>query len=488
MKPLTLTLILFCALPALAGHDSEKTMRLRQAAELTAIKDALEAARDSLENETAARYSLKQQWVDQREADKQELDRLREVEERSVNDLARVKEECLAKEATLSEERKNAEAAAEEWSYVRSSLSDALKKEADAIAEAFPLDAEQRRAELENIRASFSQRGDPALSWDAFVAYVREDLRRSGSILLVKRDVLLDQGAIHRLTLARFGSVFALGVDTSGQPYMIRQTGRLGAERYSTDRIGSPELTSFVANVMPAWIRDNAVSGTVMAEVLQNDQGRMLVAGKKQSSLQELFASFRAGGLVMIPLLFLPFWALWLTIGKGRQIYSHRRRFARQFKTAMRYLDNNDIPAALSYAHGEKGVMARILETCLERKEHGRHVSERVVRELIMQEVPVVGRGINTLAVIAGAAPLLGLLGTISGMITLFAAVTHYGTGDPKFLAGGISEALITAKTGLAIAIPVLFIHDFVRNGKDRMLSELERLSIAAMNRIWPED
>lgn len=100
----------------------------------------------------------------------------------------------------------------------------------------------------------------------------------------------------------------------------------------------------------------------------------------------------------------------------------------------------------------------------------------------------MVGRGINTLAVIAGAAPLLGLLGTISGMITLFAAVTHYGTGDPKFLAGGISEALITAKTGLAIAIPVLFIHDFVRNGKDRMLSELERLSIAAMNRIWPED
>jgi len=66
--------------------------------------------------------------------------------------------------------------------------------------------------------------------------------------------------------------------------------------------------------------------------------------------------------------------------------------------------------------------------------------------------------------------------------------VTHYGTGDPKFLAGGISEALITAKTGLAIAIPTLFIHDLIRNGKDRLLTEIERMSIAAMNHLWPEE
>jgi biopolymer transport protein ExbB len=105
-----------------------------------------------------------------------------------------------------------------------------------------------------------------------------------------------------------------------------------------------------------------------------------------------------------------------------------------------------------------------------------------------MQEVPVLSRGINTIAVIAGAAPLIGLLGTISGMITLFAAVTHFGTGDPKFLAGGISEALITAKTGLAIAIPALFIHDFIRNGKDRLLAEIEQLSVSVMTHIWPED
>ena len=97
-------------------------------------------------------------------------------------------------------------------------------------------------------------------------------------------------------------------------------------------------------------------------------------------------------------------------------------------------------------------------------------------------------RNLNTLAVIAGAAPLLGLLGTISGMITLFAAVTHYGTGDPKFLAGGISEALITAKTGLAIAIPVLFIHDLLRAAKDRLMADLENDTIAILNAVYPEE
>jgi biopolymer transport protein ExbB len=131
--------------------------------------------------------------------------------------------------------------------------------------------------------------------------------------------------------------------------------------------------------------------------------------------------------------------------------------------------------------------MARIIETCLispTRREYAEHT----VRKLIMQDAPVLNRNLNTLAVIAGAAPLLGLLGTISGMITLFAAVTYYGTGDPKFLAGGISEALITAKTGLAIAIPTLFVHDYLRNRKERLLSDIEAMAIRVLDKIFPEN
>ncbi|HAJ79628.1 MAG TPA: biopolymer transporter ExbB, partial [Fibrobacteres bacterium] len=72
-------------------------------------------------------------------------------------------------------------------------------------------------------------------------------------------------------------------------------------------------------------------------------------------------------------------------------------------------------------------------------------------------------------------------------MINLFGAVTHYGAGDPKFLAGGISEALITAKTGLAIAIPALFIHDYLRNKKDRLQADIEKYALRILNRIYPD-
>jgi biopolymer transport protein ExbB len=127
-----------------------------------------------------------------------------------------------------------------------------------------------------------------------------------------------------------------------------------------------------------------------------------------------------------------------------------------------------------------------MFETCLSGADKDRASMEKNLRELLIGELPRMGSHLNTLAVIAGAAPLLGLLGTISGMINLFGAVTHYGTGDPKFLAGGISEALITAKTGLGIAIPALFIHNYLRNKRDRLQADIEQYALRILNRLWP--
>jgi biopolymer transport protein ExbB len=470
-----------------ASHKEEHELKEKQA-RLEALKSEVEDARDSLENEVARRYGLKQKLVDRREQDKQESDQLRDAQERASNDLARVKEECLAREQTVVDERKAAQAAQDEWTGERSALSDVFKKDGDAILDAFPVDREIRRQALEKVRADFGARQDPILAWDEFIAYATNDFRNCARVSLVTCDVLPDQGGPVHLTMARFGNVFGLGIDQSGQAYLIRQTGRLGVDKYSVEKIGSPSYSAYVSGIMGQWIKTGKPDGLVKTEILQNDQSRLLVSGKKVSFWAGLFASLRAGGLIMIPLLLLPLWVLYLTFRKGFQLVLRGRSYRNCHKTAMALIDKGDIDGALEFAKRKKGVMARVLEICLERKEHGRHVSERAVREQIMQEVPTLSRGINTIAVIAGAAPLMGLLGTISGMITLFAAVTHYGTGDPKFLAGGISEALITAKTGLAIAIPTLFIHDIIRNGKDRLLAEIEQLSISVMTHIWPEE
>jgi biopolymer transport protein ExbB len=485
----TLSIVIVLVI-ASTGYASKKDkIELKEKQDrLELIKAEIEEVRDSFETEAARRYTLKQKDVDQRELDKQELEQLREAQERAASDLARVKEEGLSREQMVADEQKALETAKEEWSSIKSALSEVFKKEADAVLEAFPLDREIRREALERVRADFASRQDPSQGWDDFVVYARKDIDKGLAVGIMSGDALPDQGGPIKLTLARFGNVFALGIDPAGQAYLVHQTGRLGPDKYSVEHVGSPEYSNYISNVFHEWMKTGMPAGLVRMEILQNDQSRLLVSGKKQSAWTGFYASLKAGGLIMVPLLMLPFWVLYLTFRKGIQLIVRRRSYYTCHKTAMAFIDKENYDGALLYVKSKKGVMARVFEICLDRKEHGRHVSERAVREQIMLEFPVLSRGINTIAVIAGAAPLMGLLGTISGMITLFAAVTHYGTGDPKFLAGGISEALITAKTGLAIAIPTLFIHDLIRNGKDRLLAELEQLSISAMNHIWPED
>jgi biopolymer transport protein ExbB len=482
------TIVVYAIILAVAGsvfaRDKKKDA---QDMELQTLNEMIQGARDSLESEIAARYSFKQHTVEQREADKEEYERFREKQENVLTNLSKIKEEALVKEQNLGEANKNAKDKQGEWTFVKNGFDEIMQKEADGIIEAFPVDLERRRGALEAVRRLNRERHDPLYVWDSFLRY-RISMMIAGRTVGIAQEKLLPEDGIPRMfSLARFGNVFAYCMDTSRQIFMIRQTGRLGADRFAIEPVVSPELKESLLNALPQWIQNNKVSGTVMSEVMQNEQAKLLVAGKKKTGFQEFVSQLKAGGWVMIPLLLLPFWALTLVIKKALQFWIRRRKYLKEIKTAFAFIDKQDSAKALAYAQSKKGLMARIIETCLispTRREYAEHT----VRKLIMQDAPVLNRNLNTLAVIAGAAPLLGLLGTISGMITLFAAVTYYGTGDPKFLAGGISEALITAKTGLAIAIPTLFVHDYLRNRKERLLSDIEAMAIRVLDKIFPEN
>jgi biopolymer transport protein ExbB len=311
------------------------------------------------------------------------------------------------------------------------------------------------------------------------------------SISFVSAAVAPQEGPPVLLSIARFGNVFGYGLDSAkGDIYYLRQTGRLGAERYAAEKIAAPEIALQIKELFQPWMQNRKIVGNVPMEMMQNDQTRMLIAGKKQSSWEALYESLAKGGWVMIPMLLLPFWVLFLTVAKILQFTFRGGKMRKQFKGAMRCLEKRDFDGALAFVKKRKklGFMGGVVQACVERRTQGRESGERVVYELLTLETPRLTSSLNTLAVIAGAAPLLGLLGTISGMITLFAAVTQFGTGDPKFLAGGISEALITAKTGLAIAIPVLFIHDQLRGAKDRLLANMEKNAIAVLNAVYTEE
>ena len=94
--------------------------------------------------------------------------------------------------------------------------------------------------------------------------------------------------------------------------------------------------------------------------------------------------------------------------------------------------------------------------------------------DAILKEMPALERGLSLLKLLSGVAPLLGLLGTVTGMILTFQAITLFGTGDPKLMAGGISQALVTTVLGLVVAIPILLLHAVASTRSREIVQVLE--------------
>ncbi|MCG7917767.1 MAG: MotA/TolQ/ExbB proton channel family protein [Candidatus Thiodiazotropha taylori] len=99
--------------------------------------------------------------------------------------------------------------------------------------------------------------------------------------------------------------------------------------------------------------------------------------------------------------------------------------------------------------------------------------------EAILRELPKLRRGLRLLAIFAAVAPLLGLLGTVTGMIETFQSITLFGTGDPKLMSGGISQALVTTELGLAVAIPMVLLHSYLAGRSNRVVRLLDQQSAA---------
>lgn len=99
--------------------------------------------------------------------------------------------------------------------------------------------------------------------------------------------------------------------------------------------------------------------------------------------------------------------------------------------------------------------------------------------ELVATAAQKLRRGLPTLAIFAAVSPLLGLLGTVTGMIETFQVITLFGAGDPRLMSGGISQALITTQLGLAVAIPLLLIHSWLQGRANKLIAELDELAAA---------
>jgi biopolymer transport protein ExbB len=126
--------------------------------------------------------------------------------------------------------------------------------------------------------------------------------------------------------------------------------------------------------------------------------------------------------------------------------------------------------------------LARVLMAGLEGCRLQREELENVLQEAILREVPSLERFLSTLGMLAAIAPLLGLLGTVTGMINTFHVITMHGAGDPRLMSAGISEALVTTMLGLITAIPFLFVHTLLSRRADTAITQMEEKAVALVN------
>jgi len=118
--------------------------------------------------------------------------------------------------------------------------------------------------------------------------------------------------------------------------------------------------------------------------------------------------------------------------------------------------------------------LGRVLAAGIENQSHGREIMKESIEEVGRQVAHELEKYLNSLGTIASITPLLGLLGTVIGMITVFASIMENGVGDPSVLAGGISQALITTASGMSVAIPSLMFYRYFRGKVDELVIRME--------------
>lgn len=163
------------------------------------------------------------------------------------------------------------------------------------------------------------------------------------------------------------------------------------------------------------------------------------------------------GGAVGYTIILIGFVGLLLAFSRLAILQSIGKKMAQQLKSS---------------TASEGNPLGRILGVYENHQDIDIHTLDLKLDEAILRETPSLERFQDTIKVFAGIAPLMGLLGTVVGMIKTFQSITLYGTGDPKLMADGISQALVTTVEGLIVAIPLVFLHAVV-SGKSRALIEI---------------
>ncbi|PXA03753.1 hypothetical protein DDZ13_10695 [Coraliomargarita sinensis] len=190
------------------------------------------------------------------------------------------------------------------------------------------------------------------------------------------------------------------------------------------------------------------------------------------------------GGSVGTVIIGLGFICLLLGAFKAFEVTSFRTPAPEDVQNVITKIESGDVANARTAASSIPGAGGALLVKGVEHADEKRGTLEEILYEKILVARPKLERFLPFIALTAAAAPLLGLLGTVTGMIKTFNLITIFGTGDAKSLSSGISEALVTTELGLIVAIPALIIHGLLSRMARQKIGDMEQTAVGFINGV----
>ena len=297
------------------------------------------------------------------------------------------------------------------------------------------------------------------------VALAFEDMAASAQIIKRKGPVVDRQGREVESEIIRLGNLTAL----------YRNEGNVGYLNMS------PASGRLLAAASPGWrIRRNLkafFNGDTDAVYMDISGG---VAIKQLSRQTTLWEQIQSGGLLIWPILLVGLVAAILVLERLFFLGRVSQNTDKLMTHVTELVEKGDYKGAVKTTEAQTGrPVGNVLKAGLAQQGQPRDIIESSLAEAILKETPRLERFLPALKVLAAIAPLLGLLGTVTGMINTFHVITVHGTGDPRLMAGGISEALITTQLGLAVAIPILVLTALLGRKANRIASDMEEKAMA---------
>lgn len=287
-------------------------------------------------------------------------------------------------------------------------------------------------------------------------------------------------------TLSSEPGAFFLRDGTEVQGTVLR-VGNVAA--YGVSPQGSGALAPAGEGRLKIWSKPAEATAVALSEGRRPDDVSIFLYESEAKAIEEqagktILSVINSGGTIGWIIVFLGMVALLLIILRFIFLRSSSASTEKIVDRVSAEVKTGDVKAALKACDGFKGSTARVIKAAVRNLDRDRAHLEDIISEAILHESANLNRFGSTILVIAGVAPLLGLLGTVTGMITTFDIITEFGTGDPKLLSGGISIALVTTELGLIVAIPTLLLGNMLAGWAESIKDDMEKGALRVINRF----